>query len=299
MDLASPAAVRRLTEQYQFKFRKSLGQNFLVDANIISKIIAAAQIGSRDTIVEIGPGLGAMTKAMAKKAGKVLAIEVDKNLLPILKETLQDHDNVEVIHEDALKVDFDDLVNPNAGYQKGYEYPSGYKIVANLPYYITTPLIMHVLEKHFKFSVIIVMVQEEVARRMVARPGSKDCGALSIAINFYSRPEVVCKVSKNVFVPRPEVGSAVVKMVRREAPPVSIGDQKIFFALVRAAFGQRRKTLLNALSGSSFELSKEQWKSIINEAGLDPSARGETLGIEEFAALARCCEKRSGSSCIS
>jgi 16S rRNA (adenine1518-N6/adenine1519-N6)-dimethyltransferase len=299
MDLASPVTVRRLMERYRFRCRKSLGQNFLVDANIIGKIITAAEINARDIVVEIGPGLGVMTRALAEKAGMVLAVEVDKELLPILGETLAEMRNIEIINRDALKVDFDKLVSEYKANSGGNDYSDGYKLVANLPYYITTPLVMHLLENRFKLSIMVVMVQEEVARRMVARPGSKDYGALSLAVNFYARAEVVCKVSKNVFVPRPEVGSAVVKMIRLDTPPVKVENEKMFFSIVRAAFGQRRKTLLNALSGSSLGLSKEQWRYIIEEAGLEPSARGETLGMEEFAALTRCYEERSWRSCTS
>lgn len=293
MDLASPATVRRLMERYKFRCRKSLGQNFLVDANIISKILREAELSEQDTVVEIGPGLGTLTREIAQKAGLVLAVEVDRDLLPILEETLAESNNVKVIQGDALKVNFDDLVADYTGYH------GDYKIIANLPYYITTPLLMHLLEHKFKFSIMLVMVQEEVARRMVALPGSKDYGALSIAVQFHSSPGLVCKVSRNVFVPRPEVGSAVVKLVRRNIPAVKVRNEKTFFSIVRAAFGRRRKTILNALSGSSLGLSKEQWNKVIQDAGLEPSARGETLGMEEFAALTRCYEERSWSICNS
>lgn len=290
MDLTSPSSVRRLMEQYKFRCRKRLGQNFLIDSNIISKILAGAELSPQDTVVEIGPGLGTLTKEMARLAATVLAVEIDRDLLPVLEETLGETKNVNVIHGDALKVNFDNLVAENAGHCRAY------KIIANLPYYITTPLLMHLLENKFNFSITVVMVQEEVARRMVARPGTKDYGSLSVAIQFYTYPELVCKVSPNVFIPRPEVGSAVVKLTRRKTPAVRVRDENHFFSIVRAAFGKRRKTMLNALSGASLGPAREQWQEIIKAAGLSPSMRGETLGLEEFASLTRCYEERSWSN---
>lgn len=292
VDLTSPSVVRRLMERYQFRCRKNLGQNFLVDANIISKILGGAEVSNQDIVVEIGPGLGTLTRKISEKAGMVLAVEIDGGLMPILDETLADRKNVKVIQGDALKVNFDNLVAGYAGHR------GLYKIVSNLPYYITTPLLMHLLEHKFNFSLMVVMVQEEVARRMLALPGTKDYGALSIAVQFYTSPQLVCKVSRNVFIPRPEVGSAVVKLARRETPAVEVRDEKTFFSIVRAAFAQRRKTLLNALTGAGLGLGKEQWNNIIKSAGIKPGARGETLGMDQFAALAKYYEEYLDSDTI-
>lgn len=290
LDIASPVTVRRLMKSHNFRYRKSLGQNFLVDANIVSKIVQSAEVNKQDIVVEIGPGLGVLTRKISRQAGLVLAIEVDQKLLPILNETLVDKKNVQIINKDALKVDFKRLI---AEHTNGLELSlnPGFKVVANLPYYITTPLLMHVLENNFKPNTMVVMVQDEVARRMVSGPGKKDYGALSVAIQFYTIPELVCKVSRHVFIPKPEVGSAVVKLTLRDSPPVPVDDPNTFFKIVRASFGQRRKTLLNALAGSNLGLSKKSWEMVIKGANINPGVRGETLGLQEFAALTVCYKK--------
>lgn len=289
MDLMSPVTVRRLMQRYEFKHKKRLGQNFLVDRNIALKILAGAGLDKQDTVLEIGPGLGTLTREMAARAGQVIAIEIDRGLLPILEETLAASPNVQVVTGDALKIDLDQLVYENTSRRHTY------KLVANLPYYITSPLVMHLLENKFNFSLAVVMVQSEVARRMVAGPGTKDYGALSVAVQFYVLSELLFPVSPNVFVPRPEVASAVVRLTPRQLPPVRVGEEKNFFALVRAAFGQRRKTILNALSGAPLGPAKDEWAAIIKAAGLSPAVRGESLGLDEFAALTRSYEERSGA----
>ncbi len=279
MDPVSPGVVRELIARHGFRIKKSLGQNFLIDGNIIKKIIESVAPGPADTVVEIGPGLGALTRSLAAKAGRVLAVEIDRNLIPVLEETMAGIDNVRIVHSDALKTDFDSLVKSNAGALK-------YKVAANLPYYITTPLIMHLLEKHSSISRIVVMVQEEVARRITARPDTSEYGALTVAVNFYARPEMVFRVPRTVFIPRPEVDSAVVKIEVRDLPAVPVLDRDAFFTLVRAAFQQRRKTLLNAVGGADRGLSREMWSGIFQQADIAPGRRGETLSLDEFARLA-------------
>lgn len=279
MEPVAPGVVRELISRHGLRIKKSLGQNFLIDGNIIKKIIAAVGPGSGDTVVEIGPGLGALTRALAAGAGQVLAVEIDRNLLPVLEETMAGANNVRIVHSDALKTDFDSLVKSCTGAAK-------YKVAANLPYYITTPLIMHLLEKHSSVSRIVVMVQEEVARRLTAGPGTPEYGALTVAANFYARTEMVFRVPRTVFIPRPEVDSAVVKMEVRNLPAVAVKDKEVFFTLVRSAFQQRRKTLLNAVGGAGKQLSRAMWTGVFHEADIDPGRRGETLDLNEFARLA-------------
>jgi len=283
MDPVSPGVVRELISRHGFRIKKSLGQNFLIDGNIIKKIIASVAPGPDDTVVEIGPGLGALTRSLAAKAGQVLAVEIDRNLIPVLEETMAGVNNVRIVHSDALKTDFDSLVKKNAGAR--VPVPE-YKVAANLPYYITTPLIMHLLEKHSSISRIVVMVQEEVARRLTARPDTPEYGALAVAVNFYARPEMVFRVPRTVFIPRPEVDSAVVKIEVRDLPAVPVQDKGVFFALVRAAFQQRRKTLLNAVGGADKGFSREMWSGVFQQADIAPGRRGETLSLDEFARLA-------------
>ncbi len=281
MDPVSPGVVRELIARHGFRIKKSLGQNFLIDGNIIRKIVDAVEPGPADTVVEIGPGLGALTRSLATKAGQVLAVEIDRNLIPVLEETMAGLDNVHIVESDALKTDFDNLVKSSTSDAGVFKY----KIAANLPYYITTPLIMHLLEKHSSINRIVVMVQEEVARRITARPDTPEYGALTVAVNFYAHTEIVFRVPRTVFIPRPEVDSAVVRLQVRDTP-VPMKDKNIFFALVRAAFQQRRKTLLNAVGGTDKRLTKEMWLSVFQQADIEPGRRGETLSLVEFARLA-------------
>lgn len=280
--LCSPAKVTEILKRHQFRTNKKFGQNFLVDANIIDKIVMAADISDDDLVVEIGPGIGVLTAALAKKARQVIAVEIDNKLIPILKETLAAYDNIEIVLADAMEVNFDRLI-----YNKTNEgLGSSYKLVANLPYYITTPLIMHLLNNKFNIDSMVIMVQKEVSLRMVANPNNKDYGALTVAVQYYTEPQILFKVPRTVFYPQPEVDSAVVRLKRRKTPAVKVADEKLFFQIVRAAFGQRRKTLLNALTGSKIELTKEEWLAILNKANIDPKRRGETLTLEEFALIA-------------
>lgn len=280
MDPTSPSVVRNLIEQHQFRIKKSLGQNFLTDGNIINKIVDTAELQLNEVVVEIGPGLGALTRRLAEKARQVFAVEIDRSVFCILEETLAGLNNVTLVQEDALKTNFDRLVNT-------HDNKAGkFKVVANLPYYITTPLIMHLLEERFCISKIVVMVQEEVARRLTASPGNKDYGALTVAANFYAEVKTAFKVPRTVFMPRPEVDSAVVSLTVRELPAVNVLNENDFFTLVKAAFQQRRKTLLNALSSANKQIPKERWLDILHEADIDPTRRGETLNLQEFANLA-------------
>jgi len=284
IQVASPAAVRSIMRRHNISCRKSLGQNFLVDLNIIKKILDSAELTLDDLVLEIGPGLGALTAQAAQNAGKVLAVEVDRGLLPVLAETLEGAGNVEVIEGDALKTDFDRL----AGEKTGGLFGSGgkkYKLIANLPYYITSPLLMHLLMNRFNFSVAIVMVQLEVAERLAAGPGVKQYGALSVAVQYFTESKILFKVPRTVFFPAPEVDSAVVRLSQRALPAVSVRDEKTFFKLVRAAFGRRRKTLLNSLDGSGLGPDKATWLKVLQRCGIDASRRGETLALAEFACL--------------
>ncbi|SHF12501.1 dimethyladenosine transferase [Desulforamulus putei DSM 12395] len=283
-ELTSPSAVREIIRAHGFKVRKALGQNFLMDANIIEKIIQSAHLTDRDLVFEIGPGLGALTRRLARSAGTVIAIELDVNLLPILQETLADFPNARVVHGDALKVDFDRLAREQTGGAFGQQ-GKRYKLVANLPYYITTPILMHLLTGGFNLERLVVMIQKEVADRLQASPGGKDYGSLSVAVQYYTVPEMVARVPKTVFYPAPDVDSAVIRLTRREVPPVKVTSEELFFKVVRAAFGQRRKTLLNSLTGSGLA-DRETWLEVLAEAGIEPARRGETLSLQEFAHLA-------------
>lgn len=276
--LYSPVVVKEIIEKHGFKFSKSLGQNFLIDGNIIDRIIERADIEGNDGIIEIGPGIGTLTQKLCEKAKKVVAIELDSNLIPILEETLGAYNNVEIIHGDVLKVDLKHIIEEKLASEK-------VKVVANLPYYITTPIIMKLLEENLSIDKIVVMVQKEVALRMKAAPGNKDYGALSVAVQYYSKPEIIVDVPKNVFMPRPNVDSAVIMLDVYKEPAIKVENEKIFFNIVKAAFGKRRKTLLNALA-SSIDLKKERIEEILKECGIDPMRRGETLTIKEFALVA-------------
>lgn len=289
-DLAAPSAVRKLMERHGFHCRKSMGQNFLADANIVDKIISSAMLDKSDTVVEIGPGLGVITRAAAGRAGSVVSFELDRNLLPILKETLQGLDNVHVVAGDAMEVDIDKAVISCTGHK------GPYKLIANLPYYITTPLIMHLIKSRFNISLFVIMVQQEVAERMAAPPGGKDYGALSVAVQFYTEVALLFRVPRTVFMPRPEVDSAVVRLAMRSKPAVDVPDEELFFRIVRGAFGQRRKTLLNALSSALDCLTRDNIKKILEGAGIDPGRRGETLSLAEFAQVTRQVHACTGTA---
>lgn len=289
MKLYSPATVRQLADKYRFHFQKNLGQNFLIDGNIVHKIVDAANLTEEDVVLEIGAGIGTLTYALSEKAGRVIVVEIDKNLAPILSETLADRENITIHYGNALKTDFDALVSSLTGGTYG-PGAKPYKIVANLPYYITTPLIMHALESHFNVSEIVIMVQKEVAERLTASPGNKDYGAITVSVNYYSKPETVIKVPKQVFIPQPEVESAVVRLQVRKEPPAFIYNEKTFFQVVRAAFGQRRKTLANTLTAVMGD--KNVVTQLLKDLGIDPIRRGETLSIEDYANISNALDKQ-------
>lgn len=269
-----------IIQKYDFVFQKRFGQNFLVDTHVLEKIIQAAGLTKEDLVLEIGPGIGTMTQYLAENAGRVMAVEIDSNLIPILKETLKDYDNVTVINEDILKVDV-------AALAEQYNGGRPIKVVANLPYYITTPIIMGLFESQVPIDNITVMVQKEVAERMQAGPGTKNYGALSLAVQYYAEPYIVANVPPNCFIPRPSVGSAVIRLTRHGKKPVEVKDEKLMFALIRASFNQRRKTLQNSLNNSAeLSFSKEEIGEAIEKMGLSPSVRGEALTLEQFAKLA-------------
>ena len=278
-NLGNPKNTIEIIQKYEFMFQKKFGQNFLIDTHVLVKIISAAGITKNDCVLEIGPGIGTMTQYLAENAGHVVAVEIDRNLIPILKETLADYDNVTVINEDILRVDIKALAE---------EYNGGkpIKVVANLPYYITTPIIMGLFESGVPIDNITVMVQKEVADRMKEGPGSKDYGALSLAVQYYAEPEIVANVLPNCFIPRPNVGSAVIRLTRHKEMPVEVKDPALMFKIIRASFNQRRKTLQNGL-GNAPELpyTKEQIAAAIAEMGLTPTIRGEALSLAQFAQL--------------
>lgn len=278
-NLGNPKNTVEIIQKYEFMFQKKFGQNFLIDTHVLEKIISAAGITKNDCVLEIGPGIGTMTQYLAENAGHVVAVEIDRNLIPILKETLADYDNVTVINEDILRVDIKALAE---------EYNGGkpIKVVANLPYYITTPIIMGLFESGVPIDNITVMVQKEVADRMKEGPGSKDYGALSLAVQYYAEPEIVANVPPNCFIPRPNVGSAVIRLTRHKEMPVEVKDPALMFKIIRASFNQRRKTLQNGL-GNAPELpyTKEQIAAAIAEMGLTPTIRGEALSLAQFAQL--------------
>lgn len=266
-------------KKYNFNFQKRFGQNFLIDSHILEKIISAAEITKEDCILEIGPGIGTMTQYLAESAGEVIAVEIDKSLIPILEDTLSGYDNVTIINQDILKVDIAKLVR-----EKNNGKPI--KVVANLPYYITTPIIMGLFESHVPLKNITIMVQKEVADRMQVGPGTKDYGALSLAVQYYARPEIVTYVSPACFIPKPNVGSAVIRLERYQNPPVEVADEAFLFRLIRAAFQQRRKTLANGIGNASdIPCSREQAQQALEELGFSVSIRGEALTLQEFASL--------------
>lgn len=278
--LSDPKKTIEVIQKYQFAFQKRFGQNFLIDAHVLEKIVSAAGITKDDCVLEIGPGIGTMTQYLAESAGQVIAVEIDTNLLPILTDTLKEYSNVKVINQDILKVDINELV-------KEYNNGRPIKVVANLPYYITTPIIMGLFESNVPIDNITVMVQKEVADRMQVGPGSKDYGALSLAVQYYASPYIVANVPPNCFIPRPNVGSAVIRLTRYQEPPVQVKDPKLMFKLIRASFNQRRKTLQNGLNNSpEISFSKEEITKAIESLGVSPSVRGEALSLEQFAQLA-------------
>ncbi len=278
--LSDPKKTIEVIQKYQFAFQKRFGQNFLIDAHVLEKIVSAAGITKDDCVLEIGPGIGTMTQYLAESAGQVIAVEIDTNLLPILTDTLKDYSNVKVINQDILKVDINELV-------KEYNNGRPIKVVANLPYYITTPIIMGLFESNVPIDNITVMVQKEVADRMQVGPGSKDYGALSLAVQYYASPYIVANVPPNCFIPRPNVGSAVIRLTRYQEPPVQVKDPKLMFKLIRASFNQRRKTLQNGLNNSpEISFSKEEITKAIESLGVSSSVRGEALSLEQFAQLA-------------
>ncbi len=278
--LGEPQHTIAVLQKYNFHFQKKFGQNFLIDTHVLERIIDEAGITKDDFVVEIGPGIGTMTQYLCEAAGSVAAVEIDKNLIPILADTLSGYDNVEVINDDILKVDIAALANEKNGGRP-------IKVVANLPYYITTPIIMGLFESHVPIESITVMVQKEVADRMQCGPGSKDYGALSLAVQYYAKPEIVANVPPNCFMPRPNVGSAVIRLTRHETAPVDVADERLMFRLIRASFNQRRKTLVNGLKNSSdLSFTKEQIEAAITAIGQPLTIRGEALTLEQFADLA-------------
>lgn len=278
--LGNPKNTIEVIQKYQFAFQKKFGQNFLIDPHVLDKIIGAAGVTKEDMVLEIGPGIGTMTQYLAEAAREVVAVEIDNNLIPILKETLAEYDNVTVINEDILKIDIKKLAEEHNGGRP-------IKVVANLPYYITTPIIMGLFESNVPIDNITVMVQKEVADRMQVGPGSKDYGALSLAVQYYAEPYIVANVPPNCFMPRPKVGSAVIRLTRHKEPPVRVKDEKLLFGIIRASFNQRRKTLANGLKNyEGLPFTKEEIEEAISQCGFSPSVRGEALSLKEFAMLA-------------
>ena len=277
--LGNPQKTIEILQKYDFSFQKKFGQNFLIDTHVLDKIISAAHITKEDMVLEIGPGIGTMTQYLAEAAGKVIAVEIDRNLIPILEDTLSEYNNVRVINEDVLKLDLRKLADEENG-------GKAIKVVANLPYYITTPIIMGLFENHVPVESITVMVQKEVADRMQTGPGNKDYGALSLAVQYYAEPYIVANVPPNCFMPRPKVGSAVIRLTRHEKPPVEVKDEKLMFDIIRASFNQRRKTLANGLNNSDkITCSKEIITKAIEKLGKGASVRGEALSLQEFVKL--------------
>lgn len=284
--LGNPQNTIEILQKYEFNFQKKFGQNFLIDTHVLDKIISSAEITKDDFVLEIGPGIGTMTQYLACAAREVAAVEIDKALIPILEDTLSGYENVTIINEDILKVDIAGLAQEKNGGKP-------IKVVANLPYYITTPIIMGLFEKHVPLDSITVMVQKEVADRMQVGPGSKDYGALSLAVQYYAQPYIVANVPPNCFMPRPKVGSAVIRLTRHEKPPVQVEDEQLMFSLIRASFNQRRKTLANGLKNAgTLGLSKEKIIQSIEELGKGPNVRGEVLTLEDFAALSNIILKK-------
>lgn len=284
--LGTPQNTIAVLQKYQFNFQKKFGQNFLIDTHVLEKIIAASGITKEDFVLEIGPGIGTMTQYLCESAREVAAVEIDKNLIPILADTLCEYDNVTVINEDILKMDISRLAGEKNGGKP-------IKVVANLPYYITTPIIMGLFEAHVPLESITIMVQKEVADRMQVGPGTKDYGALSLAVQYYAKPEIIANVPPNCFMPRPGVGSAVIRLTRHKQVPVQVNDEKLMFSIIRASFNQRRKTLANGLNNSpEIHLPKDIIQESIEELGVPISIRGEALKLEQFALLSNIIDKK-------
>lgn len=279
-DIASPRRTKEIINRHGFSFKKSLGQNFLIDQNILDKIVGAAELDGSTGAMEIGPGIGALTERLAEAAGAVTAVEIDQRLIPILEEVLAHHPHVKIRHADVLKVNLPELFKEDfAGVEK-------VSVVANLPYYVTTPILMKLLEDRLPLRHIVVMIQKEVAERMAAAPGGKEYGSLSIAVQYYSEPEIICTVPHTVFIPQPNVDSAVIRLKIRERPAVEVADEQHFFDVVQASFTQRRKTIANNLKARFFpKEGRERLEALLAEAGIDPARRGETLSLEEYARL--------------
>lgn len=284
--LGNPTNTIEILKKYNFNFQKKYGQNFLIDSNILENIIESAEITKDDCVLEIGPGIGTMTQYLCEHAREVIAVEIDKNLIPILEnDTLVMYDNVTIINEDILKVDINKIASEKNGGKP-------IKVVANLPYYITTPIIMGLFESHVPLASITIMVQKEVADRMQVGPGTKDYGALSLAVQYYAKPEIMMVVPASCFMPRPNVDSAVIRLTRYQNPPVQAKNEKMMFDIIRASFNQRRKTLVNGLSNAGgLNITKEQVVSALNEMGLSPTIRGEALTLEQFALLSDLLKK--------
>lgn len=277
--LGNRRSTAEIIEKYRFAFQKKFGQNFLIDSSILDKIIESADITREDCVLEIGPGIGTMTQRLAEEAGEVVAVEIDRNLIPILHDTLSAYDNVTIINDDILKVDINRLVEERNGGKP-------IKVVANLPYYITTPIIMALFEKHVPLQSVTIMVQKEVADRMRVGPGTKDYGALSLAVQYYAKPEIITRAPAACFMPRPNVDSTVIRLTRYEKPPVEVEDEARLFAVIRASFNQRRKTLANGLANAGgLGVSRQQVEEALEAMGLSAATRGETLTLERFAEL--------------
>lgn len=278
--LTSPQVIKEILAQSGFRFSKSLGQNFLIDDRVLDEMIYASGIDETSNVLEIGPGFGTLTQRLCMSAGKVVSVEIDDTVIPILTENTAEFDNLKIINADIMKTDIKKLIDEEFGVGE-------VKVIANLPYYITTPIIMGLLEKELPISALVVMIQKEVADRIAAKPSTKDYGALSVAVNFYCEPEVIVNVPPSSFIPQPKVSSSVIMLTMREKPPVEVKDKKQYFAVVKAAFGQRRKTLLNALSNSgAFSKDKQQIADVLSLAGIDEKRRGETLTLQDFANIA-------------
>jgi len=284
-NLGIPQNTIAVLQKYNFNFQKKFGQNFLIDTTVLDRIISSAEITKEDCVLEIGPGIGTMTQYLAESAREVVAVEIDKALIPILEDTLSAYNNVTVINDDILKVDINKIVEERNGGRP-------IKVVANLPYYITTPIIMGLFESHVPLKSITIMVQKEVADRMQVGPGTKDYGALSLAVQYYAKPQIVANVPPNCFIPRPNVGSAVIRLTRYEEPPVQVKDENLMFRLIRASFNQRRKTLVNGLGNApDLQVTKEQVAEALEKMGMSPTVRGETFTLEQFAALSDLLKK--------
>lgn len=278
-EVGTPRRTKEIISKYGFSFKKSLGQNFLIDGNILNRIVDAAELNERKGALEIGPGIGALTERLSQAAGKVTAIEIDQRLIPILGDILADKPHVTVVHGDVLKLDLKQL------FEEQFADCEGVSVVANLPYYVTTPILMKLLEERLPLQNIVVMIQKEVAERMAAKPGGKEYGSLSVAVQYYCVPQLVCTVPHTVFIPQPNVDSAVIKLAVREKPAVEVPDEGFFFRVVQASFAQRRKTLMNNLTSLAGKENREELTALLTRIGIDPGRRGETLSLEEFAKL--------------